>query len=133
MYDTRYAGFMSPWADSGDAGKTFHKDWKKAWSANNASSAIPRWFYGDQYSTGASDRWLTDASYLNFQSFSIGYSLPKNFIKGISKARIYAAGENLWFWSARKGLDPRYSYTGNTTVAVYSPVRTISGGIQLTF
>lgn len=133
MYDTRYAGFMSPWADSGDAGSTFHKDWKKAWSANNASSAVPRWFYGDQYSTGASDRWLTDASYLNFQSFSIGYSLPKNFIKGISKARIYAAGENLWFWSARKGLDPRYSYTGNTTVAVYSPVRTISGGIQLTF
>ena len=135
MYDSRYAGFMSPWANSGDAGSTFHKDWVKSWSPNNADSSLPRWFYNDQYSTGASDRFLTDASYLNFQSFSVGYSFPSKWTKaiGISRARIYAMGENLWFWSARKGLDPRYSYTGNTTVAVYSPVRTISGGIQLTF
>ena len=42
-------------------------------------------------------------------------------------------GENLKFWSARKGLDPRYDYAENTTVTVYSPVRTISGGFQLTF
>lgn len=132
VYDTRYAGFMSPWADSGDAGSTFHVDWVKAWSPNNTSSSIPRWTYSDQYSAAASDRFLTDASYLNFQSFTIGYTLPK-FIKNISKLRVYVAGENLGFWSARKGLDPRYSYTGNTTVAVYSPVRTISGGVQLTF
>ena len=133
MYDTRYAGFMGPWENTGAAGSTFHKDWKKAWSVNNTSSSIPRWYYGDQYSTGDSDRWLTSSSYLNFQSFTVGYTLPRNLVKGISKARVYAAGENLWFWSARKGLDPRYSYSENTTVAVYSPVRTVSAGIQLTF
>lgn len=133
VYDTRYAGFMSPCSDAGDAGSTFHKDWVRSWSVNNTSSEIPRWQYGDQYTTAASDRWLTSASYLNFQSFTCGYTFPKNLIPGISKLRIFASGENLWFWSARKGLDPRYSYTGNTTVAVYSPVRTISGGIQLTF
>ena len=132
MYDSRYAGFMSPCADAGGAGSTFHKDWIKSWSPNNTATTLPRWQYADQYTTAASDRFLTDASYLNFQSFTVGYTLPK-FIKGVSKLRIYAAGENLWFWSARKGLDPRYSYTGNTTVAVYSPVRTISGGIQVTF
>lgn len=51
------------------------------------------------------------------------------------KVRIYAAGENLWFWSARKGLDPRYSFEGtaSTGVSPYSPIRTISGGVQLTF
>ena len=124
---------MSPWSSDADAGSTFHKDWKKAWSVNNTSSSIPRWYYGDRYSTASSDRWLTSASYLNFQSFTVGYTLPKNLVKGISKARIYAAGENLWFWSARKGLDPRYSYSGNTYVAVYSPVRTVSAGVQLTF
>lgn len=132
VYDTRYAGFMAPCADSGNAGSTFHKDWIRSWSPNNASSTIPRWQYGDSYTASASDRWLTDASYLNFQSFAVGYTLPK-IIPGVSKLRIYAAGENLWFWSARKGLDPRYSYSGNTTVAVYSPVRTISGGVQITF
>ena len=133
VYDTRYASFMSPWANSGDAGSTFHVDWIKSWSPNNTSSNLPRWQYTDQYSTGASDRFLTDASYFNFQSFTIGFTLKKSWIKGIQKARIYASGENLWFWSARQGLDPRYSFTGNTQVAVYSPVRTISGGIQLTF
>ena len=52
---------------------------------------------------------------------------------GLSKLRIYATGENLGFWSARKGLDPRYSYTGNASINVYSPVRTIMGGLQLSF
>ena len=132
VYDSRYQNFMAPWADSGDAGSTFHVDWAKAWSVNNTSSDIPRWYYSDQYSAATSDRWLTDASYLNFQSFSVGYTF-KNIVKGISKLRIYAVGENLYFWSARKGLDPRYSYSGNTYVAVYSPVRTISGGVQVTF
>ena len=133
VYDSRYQNFMSPWADSGDAGSTFHVDYLKSWSPNNTSSSLPRWQYTDQYSAASSDRFLTDASYLNFQSFTLGFTLKKNWIKGIQKARIFASGENLWFWSARKGLDPRYSYTGNTYVAVYSPVRTISGGIQLTF
>ena len=61
MYDSRYAGFMSPWADSGDAGSTFHVDWVKSWSPNNTSSSLPRWTYADQYSAAASDRFLTIA------------------------------------------------------------------------
>ncbi len=89
----------------------------------------------DQYTTASSNRFLTNASYLNFQSFTVGYTLPKIVVKkmGISNMRIYASGENLGFWSARKGLDPRYSFSGNESVNVYSPVRTITGGIQLTF
>lgn len=80
-----------------------------------------------------SDRFLTNASYLNFQSFTVGYTLPKNLLRNIAKIRIYAAGENLCFWSARKGFDPRYSYEGNKDITAYSPVRNISGGIQITF
>ena len=95
---------------------------------------IPRWQYADDY-TAYGDRFLTNASYLNFQSFTVGYTLPKKLTKnfGVSSLRVYAAGENLCFWSKRKGLDPRYSYDGNESVSVYSPVRTIMGGIQLSF
>ncbi|MBQ8046921.1 MAG: TonB-dependent receptor [Prevotella sp.] len=134
VYDTRYQALMTPAEDASNAGQTYHKDWAKSWSPNNTDSNIPRWQYGDT-NIPSSDRWLTKASYLNFQSFNVGYSVPKSLISKvqISNLRIYAAGENLFFWSARKGLDPRYSYTGNTTVNVYSPIRTISGGIQLTF
>ena len=133
IYDSRYQGFIDPVETSSNAGSTFHKDYAKAWSPNNTSSDIPRWQYGDQYSAASSDRFLTNASYLNFQSFSLGYTLPKNLIKDVSNIRVYVIGDNLSFWSARQGLDPRYSFTGNTTVATYSPVRNFSGGIQVTF
>lgn len=135
IYDNMYAGFMSNNADAGDAGKAIHKDILKSWTPNNTSSTIPRFQYGDQYTTAASNRWQTSASYLNFQSFTVGYTLPKSWISklNLSKLRIYATGENLCFWSARKGLDPRYSYFETASTSVYSPVRTIMGGIQLTF
>ncbi len=135
IYDSQYAGLMSNIAAASDAGSAIHVDALKAWSPNNTSSNIPRMQYGDQYTAAASDRWLTSASYLNFQSFTVGYTLPKNLVSslGLSKLRIYATGENLCFWSARKGLDPRYSYSSSESINVYSPVRTIMGGIQLTF
>jgi len=133
MYDVRYASLMSPGVSAAGAGSTFHKDWAKAWSPNNTSSNIPRWQFGDQYAAYGSDRFLTNASYLNFQSFTVGYTIPNKLTKNISKIRVYAAGENLGFWSARKGMDPRYSYGRNEQVSVYSPMRNISGGVQLTF
>lgn len=132
--DNHYASLMSPSETGASAGSNIHKDYLKAWSPNNTSSDIPRWQYGDRYSVfGNSDRFLTNASYLNFQSFTVGYTVPKKLIKNVAKIRIYAAGENLYFWSARKGFDPRYSYEGNKDISAYSPVRNISGGIQLTF
>lgn len=135
IYDNHYQSLMSNNASASSAGNAIHSDILKSWSPNNTSSTIPRFQYGDQYTAASSSRWLTSASYLNFQSFTVGYTLPKRSLSslGIDKLRVYATGENLCFWSARKGLDPRYSYGANTTVTVYSPVRTIMGGIQLTF
>ena len=135
IYDTQYAGLMSNIADAGGAGSAIHVDALKAWTETNPNNDIPRMQYGDQYTAGSSSRWLTSASYLNFQSFTVGYTLPKKWLStlGVSKLRVYASGENLCFWSARKGLDPRYSYSENASVNVYSPVRTVMGGLQLTF
>ena len=135
VFDQAYAELMANAANGGSAsyGKAIHKDWTKSWSADNLNSNLPRWQYGDQYQCARSDRFLTSARYLNFQSFSLGYTLPKGLIPQVSKVRIYCMGENLCFWSARKGLDPRYSYDGSGYTGVYSPTRNISGGIQVTF
>lgn len=135
IYDNMYVGLMSNIASAGDAGGAVHVDVLKSWSPENTSSTIPRFYYNDQYTNAVSDRWLTSARYLNFQSFTVGYTLPKKLMSSLGggKLRIYATGENLCFWSARKGLDPRYAYSANASVNVYSPVRTIMGGIQLTF
>lgn len=135
IFDSMYQGLMGNIASASGAGNAIHVDALKAWTPNNTSSSIPRMQYGDQYTSATSNRWLTSAKYLNFQSFTIGYTLPNSLTAkmNLRKLRVYASGENLCFWSARKGLDPRYSYSSSASVNVYSPVRTIMGGLQLTF
>ena len=135
IYDRQYASYMSNWVDNGDAGSAFHVDLLKSWTSNNTNSDIPRFQFGDQYTVATCDRFLASAAYLNFQSFSVGYTLPKKLISklGIDKVRVYATGENLCFWSARKGLDPRYDYGSTESLSAYSLMRTIMGGIQVSF
>ena len=126
---------MSPDSD-GSNGYTRHKDYAKSWSYNNTSSNIPRWQYGDLYTASASDRFYVNAGYLNFQSVNLGYSLPKKLLRGtpLSSARIYGAAENLIFWSARKGLDPRNSFTAGASLAAYNQAtRSLTGGIMVSF
>ena len=136
MYDGHYASLMQP-VSGQPSGYNFHKDYAKAWSPNNTSSDIPRWQAGteDQYAVTASTRFYTDASYLNFQSFTVGYTIPQAVTRkiGIERLRVYVAGENLCFWSARKGFDPRYSFSAASSLAAYSPIRSINGGLQITF
>ena len=135
IYDRQYANFMSNWVDNGDAGSAFHKDLLKSWTPNNTQSDIPRFQFADQYTVATCDRFLTSAAYLNFQSFSVGYTLPKSLLSpvGVDKVRLYVTGENLCFWSARKGLDPRYDYGSTESLSAYSLMRTIMGGIQVSF
>lgn len=136
VYDNEYQHLMSPSYQGGraDWGHAIHKDALKSWTPNNTSSNIPRWFYGDTYTSSNSDRFLTNAGYLNFQSFTVGYTFPKSILPTwLSKVRVYCMGENLCFWSARKGLDPRFSFDGAGATGVYSPTRNISGGVQVTF
>ena len=120
---------------SQSVGNNFHKDVFKAWNATNQNSDIPRFQFEDQYSAAESDRFLTDASYLNFQNAQFGYTLPEKITRKIhvNRLRFYVACDNIIYWSRRQGFDPRFSFAGTTNAAVNSPVRTVSGGINLTF
>lgn len=132
-YDSGYANLMAN--PEGTPGYSIHKDVLNAWTPNNKTSDIPRFVYKDTNITAASDRFLVPASYLNIQNAQIGYTFPEKWTRkiAISRLRIYATCDNIWYWSYRKGLDPRQSFTGATNNASNSPVRTISGGINITF
>ena len=87
-------------------------------------------------SSASSDRFLCSASNLTLQNINLGYTLPTKWVRsvGLSNVRIYAAGSNLYYWSARRGFDPRSSFTGDTdNTYSYSPSATISGGVKVTF
>ena len=133
-YDSGYATYMaSPVATN--IGVNYHKDVLKGWTVDNPSKDVPRFQYDDSYSAASSDRFLTDASYLNFQNAQLGYTLPRRITEKVrlSKLRVYATCDNIWYMSRRKGFDPRFSMSGTSNFAVNSPVRTVSGGISLTF
>lgn len=102
IYDNGYATLMMPMENQSSAGRTTIKIGETLWSPTDKDSNIPRWNYGDKYSASNSDRFLTNASYLNFQTFTVGYTLPENLIPGV-KSRIYAAGENLAFLVKKEG------------------------------
>lgn len=133
VYDGDYAGMMaSPTKSS--KGYNFHADLLNAWTPEHHTN-IPRLQYGDNYTSAASDRFLTNASYLSLQNINFGYTLPASVTRhaNIEKIRVYLSADNIWVWSKRQGLDPRQSITGSVTNAYYAPMRTISGGITLTF
>lgn len=134
VLDSSYASLMSS-PTSSNRGTALSADILKAWTPENKDSNIPRFQYGDLYSASSSDRFLTSASYLNLQNITLGYTLPSNIARALylSKLRVYFSADNVWLWSARQGLDPRQSITGSTTNTTYSPIRTLTGGISITF
>lgn len=131
--DYGYMQLMTPPMVS-STGSNYHKDIFKAWSEQNTSSQIPRWQYADESAAYISSRFLTDASYLSLSSISLGYTMPKKWMERmkIQKMRIYCTADNVAYWTARDGFDPRNSTTYSYGTG-YHPIRTISGGIQVEF
>ena len=133
-YDGSYATFMGA-PTSKSSGWNFHKDLLNSWSVDNTSSNIPRFNFDDQYNSATSTRFLTSSSYLSINNINFGYTLPKALTRkmDISSLRLYLACENVAYFSARKGFDPRQAYNSMSNATYYSPMRTISGGITVQF
>ena len=126
--DGAYAGYMNN-STASSLGKNYHLDLLDAWTTDNKDSQIPRFQFADEYTSATSSRFLISSNYLNISNINVGYSFPAKWWKGhIQNLRVYVACDNVWYWSARKGFDPRGGGNG-----LYSPIRTISGGVTLTF
>ena len=120
---------------SGWTGYAYHKDLLNAWTPENTGSDIPRWQYGDMNTSAMSDRWLTSGNYLTLKNISVGYSFPKHVLDKLqlTKLRVYCSADNVAYWTARKGMDPRNSLSGSASGTGYSPMRVISGGVSVAF
>ena len=126
--DGAYAGYMNN-STASSLGKNYHLDLLDAWTPDNKDSQIPRFQFAEEYTSVTSSRFLISSNYLNISNINVGYTFPAKWWKGhIQNLRVYVACDNVWYWSARKGFDPRGGGNG-----LYSPIRTISGGVTLTF
>jgi len=133
IMDTGYQNLMHS-GYSSDAGHNWHLDILKAWTPNNTNTDVPALNAGERYENGSSDRFLISSDYVSLQNITLGYTFPAKLTKKakIEKIRVYAVADNIALWSARKGLDPRQGYTSSNSI-YYSPMRTISGGLSITF
>lgn len=133
VYDSGYATLMTTPTTSW-AGYNLHADLYNAWTPEHPTNT-PRFVFDDLNSVGTSSRFLTNASYLSLENINLGYTFPTNIVKKLylNKLRVYLSCENVWVWSKRQGLDPRQSFTGGSNNTYNAPVRTISGGLTVTF
>lgn len=132
-YDSEYLSGMGSTYYVGhnkDLWKTFNPETGEGtlpiWNANNSSNSY----------TQTSDAHLVSASYFNIRNITVGYTFPQKWMRKvqIEKLRVYFTADNLALFSARQGFDPRVSMSGsNSSFGGYTPLRTLSCGINLTF
>ncbi|EKE04565.1 MAG: hypothetical protein ACD_20C00049G0002 [uncultured bacterium] len=84
--------------------------------------------------TQTSDRNLINASYFSIKNITLGYSLPSKWMKsiGIQNLRLSMVADNIALFSYLKGMNPQYNFSGGTDY-VYTPTRSISMGLDITF
>ena len=138
-YDGTYQALMHT---SSGVGTAWHKDVLDSWSETNKDSEIPRLDGDTSVGQTAASNYLISSNYLSINNITLGYTFPEKVTSylNISSLRVYVAGDNLAVKSARKGVDPRYSMgLGSLTSGSglnsgsYSAMRTITGGVTLTF
>lgn len=133
IYDSGYRSAMHG-GSSSNGGRNWHVDIRHSWTPENPNTNVPRVDASDSYTNSTSNRWMTSSDYLSINNITLGYTLPKNLTQRfmVNKLRVYVAADNVALVSARKGLDPRQSFTSATT-SLYTPIRTISAGVSVNF
>lgn len=124
-YDAVYQELMN----TGYPGQNYSEDILNRWTPDNRSTDVPR-LNSFVPTAGPSSRFLTDASYLNWRNVSVEYTFRRERLKKLKlkNLKVYITGDNIMLFSARKGMDPQASFTGNPDYG-YRPARTIIAGI----
>ena len=128
--DETYRSLMTP-----TYGSSLHADVLKSWKAPGDITDIPRLdITGSSFFNSQSNHFLIDASYLSIRNINLFYDLPRSVMQkmNVGQVRFSLTGENVAMFSKRKGLNPTESFAGTNT-NLYTPNRTISAGISVTF
>ena len=125
----------------------WHKDMLNAWTPENPNSDIPANVSGVNpytYANYSSDRFLTSRSYLSISNVRLAYSLPKSWLEraSITGLSLYLSGDNLYYFTARRGFYSGHSISGgrdhgdNVSVRStqrYLPYATFTAGMKVVF
>ena len=70
--------------------------------------------FWNSYTNATSTRSLISGNYLIVKNINLSYKLPKKIVSKLDVSSIIfsASVENLWSFTARKGLNPQQSFSG---------------------
>ncbi|MCR8668721.1 TonB-dependent receptor [Aestuariibaculum sp. M13] len=115
-----------------------HLDYFRAFGAElgaNFDSYYPRPYIGDK-NYKPQTHFLQDASYFRLKNLQIGFNVPQDLLArlGISSARIYMSGENIYTHTNLRMFDPEgIQDLINGSGKTYPMSATYSTGINVTF
>ncbi len=123
-----------------DDRRAINKNQLNRWQKPGDITDVPRiTTIGNNYNLSPTSRFIEDASFIRLNSIVLGYTIPKRILQriGVTSARVYYNGSNLWLLSKYQGPDPEVNVTGNQTTQGYDlgtpPLpRTAQFGINLT-
>lgn len=72
---------------------------------------------GNKDSNQSSTRYLEDGSYLRLRNVRVGYSLPKDMLRGFTKISVFVSADNLWTGTKFSGPDPEASLSMSNQVS----------------
>ncbi|MFM9838219.1 MAG: SusC/RagA family TonB-linked outer membrane protein [Cyclobacteriaceae bacterium] len=82
------------------------------WKGEGTSTTMPRLTVDDDNGNRRySDRWIEDASFMRVRNIQLGFNIPSDKLKeltkgAISRFRIYIAAQNLFTFTSYTGFDP---------------------------
>lgn len=108
------------------------------WTPTNKDAKWPRFVFRsdhNQNAPGSNSWYVRDGKYLSLKNLNFGYTLPSNLVAkgGLSSARFYIAGTNVYTWSPLKGILPPEVNPGSTRGTYYFQTRNWSFGTNLGF
>jgi hypothetical protein len=116
----------------------YSTDMLNRWTLTNTNTDIPRLNDADVNNFKDSNRpgWLQDGTYLRITTVSLGYTLPADIIKGLTRSRIYVTVQNLYSFQEYTGYNPDFTsgvFNPGFDFGSYPKPRTIMIGVQLVF
>jgi hypothetical protein len=116
----------------------------RSWSPSNPNGDLSMWtgLSTGEDATCSHSKYVEDGSYLRMQNLSVGYNLPRKWVKflGLSRLRVYAQVMNLFTITGYSGLDPEvrmddgnYDRDKGIDMGTYGMPRMYNFGVNVSF
>jgi hypothetical protein len=130
MLDGVYQGMLSS-----VVGESYHPDVMNSWMNPGDITELPRLQYSNSSLYATSDYFLISSDYLNVRNITLSYEFPKQLMKkwDVGELSVFLTGENLYMFTARKGMNPAFNFSGTQDEFAYNPSRSIVLGFSLQF